>query len=118
MLTGFTTLALATARTGLVAGLVVIGCAFGLAMPHVNTVLSQLVPPDRRGRALGILTSCKFIGLSASPIVLQPLLTSHGYHGMLLRSGWIIFFVAALVWAAGTLLPGARSAGSDSRMLP
>ena len=118
MLAGFATLALATTRIGLVAGLIMIGCAFGLTMPHVNTVLSQLVPPNRRGRALGILTSCKFIGLSASPIVLQPLLTSYGYHGMLLGSGWIIFFVAALVWAAGTLLTGRRYAGPDSRTLP
>ncbi len=112
MLAGFAALALATSPIGLVAGLIIIGGVFGLVMPHINVVLSFLVTPDRRGRAFGILTSCKFIGLSASPIVLQPLLTAYGYHGMLLRAGWLIAAVAALVWAVGTLLPGTRSAGS------
>lgn len=115
MLAGFVTLALAESIGVLVAGLVMIGGAFGLTMPHVNVVLTQLVLPDRRGRALGILTSCKFLGLSASPILLQPLLNSYGYHGMLFRSGWIIFFVSALVWAAGLLLYGKRPSGSDPR---
>lgn len=103
ILAGFQVLSLAANAGLLMVGMVLVGAGFGLGMPHVNVGLAQRVPPAMRGRAMGLMTSCKFTGQFFSPILLQPVLAHGGYTAMLHLSGWLMLASALIVFVAGTL---------------
>lgn len=102
LLTGFYVLFLLEGLASVLTGLLLIGFGFGLAMPHVNVTLAQIVSPEGRGRALGTLTSFKYLGLFFSPILLQPILASKGYVTMFHTSGWLMMAAAVFVFGFGT----------------
>jgi MFS family permease len=54
-------------------GLAIAGLGVGLLMPNMNVCLTSVTPAVLRGRALGGLTTCFFLGQFISPIVSQPL---------------------------------------------
>jgi len=70
-----------------------IGMAFGLLLVNTNAWFLSKVPPSKRGKASGILTSSFFLGQFASPIFFEPLVSAYGIQGLFL----IISCVAALV---------------------
>lgn len=70
---GYGIIALAQTYLGVLVGLVLAGVGLGLLMPNMNVWLSAAVPPNARGRVLGGLTTCIFLGQFFSPIVSQPL---------------------------------------------
>lgn len=72
------------------------GVGFGLVLVNINAWLLSLVPPHRRGRAVGMLTMSFFLGQFFSPIVFQPFVAFEGIQGLFLMiSG--VSFVTALV---------------------
>lgn len=101
LLAGLWTVSYAADVPGMVAGLGLIGVGFGTAMPHSNISLAHVVPPEARGRAMGIMTACKFLGFSASPILLQPVLVQTGYSATFRIAGSIMLGVAGTVWLLG-----------------
>jgi MFS family permease len=48
-------------------GLAILGLGLGLVMPNLTVWLSSVVPDRQRGRALGWLSSCLFLGQFLSP---------------------------------------------------
>jgi MFS family permease len=116
MLAGFEVLSRTTGLAHLIGGQVLVGLGCGLAMPHVNIVLARLVPQERRGRAMGLLTGSKFMGQFFSPILLQPVLVYSGYGVMFQTAGWIMLASAVTVWwrgrkagpSSGAVLPDGR----------
>ncbi|MEU7295665.1 MFS transporter [Streptomyces exfoliatus] len=104
-----------TALTGSYAGLLgtraLAGAAAGLFTPAAATAAVALVPPERRGRALGLVLG----GMSAGTVLGVPLgllvATAHGWRAAL----WLItaLGLAALLGVAGAL-PPVRGAAAPS----
>jgi len=82
----------------LVLGVLVGGFGVGLVIPNLNLWLSELVPPSRRGRALGGLVAAIFLGQFGSPLVLQPLTAGLGIAATFTVTG-IATVAAAVVLA-------------------
>ena len=58
------------------------GMAFGLLLVNTNAWFLSQVPPSKRGKASGILTSSFFLGQFASPILFEPIVSSYGIQGL------------------------------------
>jgi MFS family permease len=78
-----------------------VGIGIGISMPHVNVVMATIIPPRSVGRALGFLAGCKFLGLFASPLIMQPVLAASGYRDMFRFAGVLLFLGAVLLAVAG-----------------
>ncbi|MCD6217606.1 MFS transporter [bacterium] len=62
--------------------LILSGLGFGLFMPNINIMLTKLAPEHVRGRIVGGLTTCLFLGQFISPIAAQPFISHTGLGGM------------------------------------
>jgi len=65
---------------------------------NINAWLLSLVPPHRRGRAVGMLTMSFFLGQFFSPIVFQPIVAVVGIQGLFLAIALVAFATAALLY--------------------
>lgn len=61
-----------------------IGIAFGLLLVNTNAWFLSKVPPSKRGKASGLLTSSFFLGQFSSPLLFEPIVTSYGIQGLFL----------------------------------
>lgn len=101
MFLGFGLVSVSDTPLMIILGLGLVGMGTGSAMPHVNVIISTIVPGRAVGRALGILAGCKFFGLFASPLIMQPVLTQWGYRSMFCFGGTLLLLVALLLSALG-----------------
>lgn len=74
MALGYSVIAAAQSYSGVLLGLLVAGMGLGLLVPNLNVWVNAIAPVHLRGRAIGGLTTCLFLGQFASPILTQPLL--------------------------------------------
>ncbi|HEU4326978.1 MAG TPA: MFS transporter [Roseiflexaceae bacterium] len=88
---------LAPAPALVVLGLLAFGTSSGIVAPNVSVWLTNIVPPQGRGRALGLLTASIFLGQFASPIISQPLAGRAGLSGMYMALGGLALLVGVLV---------------------
>lgn len=85
---GYGVIAIAQTYVMVLVGLWLAGIGLGLLMPNMNVWLSAKVPALFRGRMLGGLTTCIFLGQFFSPIISQPitqqmgLATTYGLFGI------------------------------------
>ena len=70
-----------------------IGMAFGLLLVNTNAWFLSKVPPRKRGKASGLLTSSFFLGQFSSPLLFEPIVARYGIQGLFL----IISVVSVLV---------------------
>jgi MFS family permease len=70
-----------------VVGLLVGGVGVGLAIPNLNLRLTELAPPERRGRVLSGLVTAVFLGQFLSPLAAQPLIEVSGVAGSFTWTG-------------------------------
>jgi MFS family permease len=70
---GYGIISLAQNYSLVLLGLVIEGLGFGLLMPNLNLYVVSLTPNAMRGRTLGGLTTCIFLGQFISPLLSQPL---------------------------------------------
>jgi MFS family permease len=75
---GWLIVGLTAALPVILAGVLIGGVGVGLAVPNLNTWLSELAPPARRGRILGGLVTAIFLGQFLSPLLLAPLVGALG----------------------------------------
>ncbi|ALG12050.1 MFS transporter [Kibdelosporangium phytohabitans] len=83
------------------AGLLVGGFGVGFAVPNLTMSLSELAPPDRRGRVLSGLVTGVFLGQFLSPLAVQPLIAATGVADAFTWTG-IAMAAGAAIAAAGT----------------
>ncbi|MEA5471171.1 MFS transporter [Spirulina sp. 06S082] len=95
---GYGVIAIAQTYLVVLLGLLLAGLGLGLLMPNVNVWLSAKVPPATRGRVLGGLTSCMFLGQFSSPIISQPFVQKMG-----LAQTYGSFGIALSILAAGLI---------------
>lgn len=74
------------------------GVGFGLVLVNINAWLLSLVPPHRRGRAVGMLTMSFFLGQFFSPIFFQPFVAYAGIQGLFLMIAGVSFVTAAVLY--------------------
>jgi MFS family permease len=86
------------------------GVGFGLVMVNINAWLLSLVPPHRRGRAVGMLTMSFFLGQFFSPILFQPIVAYAGIQGLFLIIAGVSFATAAVLYVKTFLKRGTGSA--------
>jgi MFS family permease len=84
-----------------VAGLLVGGTGVGLAVPNLNLRLTELAPPEGRGRVLSGLVASVFLGQFLSPLAAQPLIEVSGIAGAFTLTGLVAF--AGVLAAAVTI---------------
>jgi MFS family permease len=114
LLVGTGGLPLAGASVALFAVLrVVLGLGWGNLTSTANTLAGELVPPSRRGEALGLYTMFGSVALAAGPTVGLGLARAHGYTAAFLVA--TAFAVASLIAAA--TLPAARRESAISPRL-
>lgn len=74
-----------------------IGMGFGLLLVNTNAWFLSQVPPSKRGRASGLLTSSFFLGQFTSPLLFEPIVAHYGIQGLfLLVSGFAVFVSVVL----------------------
>jgi len=66
-----------------------LGMGFGLILVNTNAWFLSQVPPHKRGKAGGILTSSFFLGQFSSPIIFEPIVALYGIRGL--------FFVVSIL---------------------
>jgi predicted MFS family arabinose efflux permease len=110
---GTATVGLAHAPLPLALGVIVAGASPGLAFPPFSYAVARLVKPERRDRALTVISSGTSYGvLLSGPIALLA--------GGTWRVAWLVFAalaLAALVWNS-RVLPGASSGQATEPWLP
>ncbi|MBD0364305.1 MAG: MFS transporter [Coleofasciculus sp. C3-bin4] len=105
---GYVTISLAGNYALVVLGLIIAGLGLGLLLPNMNVWLNAKTPISSRGRVLGGLTTCMFLGQFCSPIVSQPIAQQIGLG--------VTYSVAGVVmWTLAVLLVGASVKSSFSK---
>ncbi|SFV64055.1 MFS permease [hydrothermal vent metagenome] len=61
-----------------------IGMGFGLIFVNTNSWFLSKVPPQKRGKASGVLASSFFLGQFSSPLIFQPIVDRYGIQGLFL----------------------------------
>ncbi|MCW8821577.1 MAG: MFS transporter [Sulfurovum sp.] len=75
-----------------------IGMAFGLLLVNTNAWFLSQVPPSRRGKASGLLTSSFFLGQFASPLLFEPVVAAYGIQGLFLLVSGVSVLVALILF--------------------
>ena len=59
-------------------GLIITSLSLGLFWPNANLWVNTVIPFQFRGRAIGMLATCSYLGMFLSPIIAQPFTTYYG----------------------------------------
>ncbi len=93
---GYVLLSFMGSYWAVVATVLISGFGLGFIMPNVNQLVMQAAPLAQRGRVLGLLSSCLFLGQFVSPIAVAPVVAAYDLPTAFLWAG-----VLALAMAAG-----------------
>jgi MFS family permease len=99
MASGYGVIANASNYGLLLLGLVIAGLGLGLVLPNVNVWLNAKTPPEQRGKVLGGLTTCLFLGQFCSPLVVQPIAQVVPLAGTYSLAAGVLFLLALLIAA-------------------
>lgn len=98
---GFIVLYLSTNFTQAILGLLFMSTGMALFLPNINLWVNTVSPEAYRGRAIGGLMTCHFLGRFFSPFIAQPLTDQFGLSstfgivsGFLLIFGTVIYFAS------------------------
>lgn len=86
--------------SALLVAMAIIGFGSGLVYINNPAWILKLAPSVVRGKAVGILSSCIFLGQFLSPLLTQPLVSSIGLFEMFLLYAVLIFIVALVFFIA------------------
>jgi len=75
-----------------------IGMAFGLLFVNTNAWFLSKVPPAKRGKASGILTSSFFLGQFSSPLLFEPIVSAYGIQGLFLIVSVLSILISAVLF--------------------
>lgn len=73
---GFLLLSMMGSYVGAYSGLILSGIGLGLMRPNLMVWLMSSIPPQSRGKIIGGITSCFFIGQFLSPLLTEPLVAT------------------------------------------
>jgi MFS family permease len=113
MASGYGVIANASNYGLLLLGLVIAGLGLGLVLPNVNVWLNAKTPPDQRGKVLGGLTTCLFLGQFCSPLVVQPIAQVVPLAGTYSLAAGVLFLLALLIAAVLLTRPYKLAGGRE-----
>jgi MFS family permease len=90
------------------------GIGMGIMMPNFALWTLSVTPERLRGRIVGALTACVFLGQFASPILADPLVRRGGIALAFSAAGGSLFAVAAMFAVVAVFKRGARAAAPES----
>ncbi len=99
MASGYGVLANAPSYGILILGLLIAGTGIGLLLPNLNVWLSTQTPAAERGKILGGLTSCIFLGQFISPLVVQPIAQTLGLQSAYTIAAGMLFLIGLAIAA-------------------
>ncbi len=76
--------------------LTISGIGFGLMRPNVVIWLMSVTPPVLRGRVMGGLTTCFFVGQFICPLLTQPIMQNAGYANLFQWTGVLVLSITAI----------------------
>lgn len=76
-----------------------LGLAFGNLFVNTNAWFLSQVPPSKRGKASGILTSSLFLGQFASPLLFEPIVNTYGIQGLFFIISIVSLLVAMILFS-------------------
>jgi MFS family permease len=79
-----------------------IGMAFGLLFVNTNAWFLSQVPPSKRGKASGLLTSSFFLGQFSSPLLFEPIVSMYGIQGLFFIVSGVSVTVALVLFIKST----------------
>lgn len=79
-------------------GLAIAGFGLGLIIPNMNLCLTSITPSPLRGRVLGSLTTCFFLGQFLSPLLSQPLSERVGLASTYLLTGGLLILLGGVTF--------------------
>lgn len=79
-----------------------IGMAFGLLLVNTYAWFLSKVPPEKRGKASGILTSSFFLGQFSSPLLFEPIVAQYGIQGLFLIVSGVSMLIAVVLFVKST----------------
>ncbi|MDY6805647.1 MAG: MFS transporter [Cyanobacteriota bacterium] len=94
---GYGIISLATSYPIVILGLILSGMGLGLLMPNLNVWLNAKTPIAMRGKALGGLTTCMFLGQFCSPIFTGPIAARIGIGNAYGLVGFGMLILAAIL---------------------
>ncbi len=94
---GYGIISLATSYPIVILGLILSGMGLGLLMPNLNVWLNAKTPIAMRGKALGGLTTCMFLGQFCSPIFTGPIAAQIGIGNAYGLVGFGMLILAAIL---------------------
>lgn len=77
--------------------LAISGVGLGLMRPNVVVWLLSVTPPAHRGRVMGGLTTCFFVGQFICPLLTQPIVEKAGYANLFQWTGILVLSITAIV---------------------
>jgi MFS family permease len=96
---GYGILANAPSYGILILGLLIAGAGIGLLLPNLNVWLTTQTPAAQRGKILGGLTSCIFLGQFISPLVVQPIAEQVGLQSAYTIAAGVLFLTGLAIAA-------------------
>ena len=75
-----------------------IGMGFGLLFVNTNAWFLSKVPPSKRGKASGILTSSFFLGQFSSPLLFESIVSAYGIQRLFLVVSILAFSIAMVLF--------------------
>ncbi len=76
--------------------LAISGVGLGLMRPNVVVWLLSVTPPAQRGRVMGGLTTCFFVGQFICPLLTQPIVQNAGYANLFQWTGILVLSITAI----------------------
>ncbi len=96
--TGLVIISQASSIAELYFSTVFMGMAFGLLLVNTNAWFLSKVPPAKRGKASGLLTSSFFLGQFSSPLIFQPIVAAFGIQMLFLLVGCLAVGIAIVLF--------------------
>jgi MFS family permease len=69
----------------------------GLVLPNMNIWLNAKTPPEQRGKVLGGLTTCIFLGQFCSPFIVQPIAQRFSLQYAYMIAAGVLFLLALTI---------------------
>lgn len=94
---GYGMLGSVSSATAALLALAISGVGLGLMRPNVVVWLLSVTPSAHRGRVLGGLTTCFFVGQFICPLLTQPIVEKAGYANLFQWTGGLVLSITAIV---------------------
>jgi MFS family permease len=108
---GYFLLAVSRDSMAIGASLMVGGVGFGMLIPNISVWLTNRAPDRLRGRFVGALSACFYLGQFVSPLLAHPLLVDSGRAAIFLAAGGVSALISAAfaVWWLARKKTGVRT---------